>query len=89
MPIERMLREPIRPDCAIGALQLELRAMAQSRTNRSADGDGASSAPWFGYTAFADCAHDISDEQTSTRHFSHVPARSSVGSMSNGVVRRS
>ena len=37
-----------------------------------------SRAPWVGYTVFADCAHDMSDEQTSARRFSHLPARSSV-----------
>ena len=71
IPIKRMLRESIRPDCAIGAFQLE------------------SSAPWVRYTAFADCAHDMSDGQTSTRRSFHLPARSFVGGMSNGVVRRS
>ena len=48
-----------------------------------------SRAPWVGYTAFAECAHDMSDRQTSTRRSSHVPARSSVGGMPNGVVSRS
>jgi hypothetical protein len=36
MPIERLLREPIRLGCAIGALQLESRAMALSRATGSA-----------------------------------------------------
>jgi len=89
MPIERMLREPMRTGSAIGALHRKSRAMASSRANVSADGGGSSSAHWVGYTAFEDCAHDMIDEQTSTRRFSHLPARSSVGGMSNGVVSRS
>jgi len=72
-----------------GHYQIESRAMAQSRANRSAQDRGTSSAPWVGDTAFAVCSHDMGDEQTSARCFSHLPARSSVCSVSNRVVRRS
>jgi len=84
MPIERLLREPIRLGCAIGALQLESRAMALSRATGSGDGGGSSRTPLVDYMAFADCAHDMTDEPTSARRFSHLPARSSVLDMSNG-----
>ena len=46
-----------------------------------------SRAPWVGYTAFADCAHDMSDGQTSARRSSYLPAHASLCGMSNGVVR--
>lgn len=88
MSIERMLREPIGPGYAVGVLPLELPTMAWSRAKGSADGGGSSSAHWVGYTAFADCAYGTRGEQTSTRRSFHLPARSSVGGMSNGFVRR-
>lgn len=51
-------------------------------------GIGSSSKPWVGYTASADCAFGTSGEQTSIRHSCRLPARSSVGGMSRGFVRR-
>lgn len=54
----------------------------------SADGGGLLSAPWDGYTAFADCASGTSGEQTSIRRFFRLLAHSSVGGMSNRHVRR-
>jgi len=89
MPIERMLRKPIGLDCAVEELPLESRAMAWSRAKGSADGGGSSSAPWAGYTAFADCAYGMSGEQTSTKRSFHLHARSCVGGMSDGFVKRS
>lgn len=43
--------------------------------------------PWVGSTVFADCAYDMSGEQTSTRRSYHLSARSSVGGTSKGFVR--
>lgn len=88
MPIERTLREPIGLGCAVGAPQLGLRAMAWSRTRDLDGGVRWSSEPWAGYTASADCASGMSGEQICTKRSCRLPARSSVGGMSRGFVRR-
>lgn len=70
--------------CCVDPLneQPGLRATAWSLAKDLADGVGSSSAPWVGYTASADCAFDMSGEQTSTRRSFRLPARSSVAGMS-------
>jgi hypothetical protein len=89
MLIEHMHRERIGLGYAVGASQLALRATAWNRVKGLADGVGSSSGPWVGYIASADCAFDTSGEQTSIRRSFRLRARSSVGGMSNGFVRRS
>jgi hypothetical protein len=71
------------------ASQLVSRATAWSHANGLAGGVGSSREPWVGYTASADCAFDMSDEQTCTRRSCRFAARSSVGGTSRGFVRRS
>jgi hypothetical protein len=88
-PLERTLHEHIALGCAGKASRHVSHDMAWSRVKGSADGVGLLSAPWDGYIAFADCASDMSDEHTSIRRSFRLPARSSVGGMSNGFVRRS
>jgi hypothetical protein len=89
MPIERTLHEHIALGCADEASQHVSRDMASIRVKGLADGVGSSSAPLDGYIAFADCASGMSDEQTSIKRSFRLPARSSVGGMSSGFVRRS
>ena len=55
----------------------------------SANGVGPLSVPWDGYTAFAGCAFSTSGEQTFIRRSLRSLARSSIGGMSDGFVRRS
>jgi hypothetical protein len=67
MPIGRTLREHIGLDCADEVSQRVSRDMKWSSAKGPADGVGSSSAPWYGYIAFADCASGMSGEQTSNR----------------------
>lgn len=53
------------------------------------DSDGSLSEPLDGFISFADCASVMSDEQTSTKRFLHMPALSSVEGTSRDFVRRS
>jgi hypothetical protein len=89
MQIERTLRELIGLGYVVGASQLVSRATAWSRMKGLDDGVGSSSERWVGYTASADCASGMSGERTCTRRSYRLPARSSVGGMSRGFVRRS
>lgn len=87
--IGHMLREHIGLGCAGEVSQHVSLDMVWSPEKGSADGVGSLSAPWGGYTAFADCAFGMSDEQTSIRRSFRSLAHSSVGGTSRGFVRRS
>jgi len=89
MPIGHTLREHIGLGYADEVSRHASRDTEWNHEKGSADGVGSLSAPWDGYTAFAGCASDTSGEQTSIRRSFRSPARSSVGGMSNGFVRRS
>lgn len=84
----RRLREHIALGCADEASQHASRDPAWSPMKGSADGVGPLSAPWDGYIDFADCASGTSDQQTSIKRSFRLPARSSVGGMPTGFVRR-